>query len=272
MEHPEKIHFLELVITTSCVLMLISIAFILLYKFYTKRLKREQALLRETQINFDRELNEATVKAEEKERLSIAMDLHDEIGGLLLVSKLNILNAKALSNASHEQAEILEETIVLIEKTAEAIRQISNRVLPPSLVKMGLEVALTEFIQSVNLTKRLDIDFHADMPVNRLTLDAELNVYRIIKECINNILKHGNASKLLLEMQHDKAHLHLYFYYLGIGLKNEDVKRLLMQKNGNGLKSIQSRIQQLKATIDYQVSSDKQNHIRIKIPLHEIQH
>jgi signal transduction histidine kinase len=53
---------------------------------------------------------------------------------------------------------------------------------------------------------------------------------------------------------------------------NEDVKRLLIRKNGNGLKSIQSRIQQLNATIDYQVNSDKQNHIRIKIPLHEIQH
>jgi two-component system NarL family sensor kinase len=272
LEHHEKIHFLELVITTSCVLMLISIAFILLYKFFTKRLKREQALLRETQINFNRELNEATVKAEEKERLSIAMDLHDEIGGLLLVSKLNILNAKALSNASHEQAEILEETIVLIEKTAEAIRQISNRVLPPSLVKMGLEVALTEFIQSVNLTKRLDIDFQAKIQANRFKLDAELNIFRIVKESINNILKHGNTTKLLLEMQQDEAHLHLCFYYLGIGLMNEDVKRLLMQKNVIGLKCIQSRIQQLKASIDYQVSSDKQNHIRIKIPLHENKH
>ncbi len=272
MEHPEKNHYLELVITTSFVLMLISIAFILLYKFYTKRLKREQALLREAQINFNRELNEATLKAEEKERLSIAMDLHDEIGGLLLVSKLNILNAKGLSNAQQEQSEILDETIVLIEKTAEAIRQISNRILPPSLVKMGLEVALTEFIQSVNLTKRLEIAFHANMQANRFKLDAELNIFRIVKECINNILKHGDTSELRLELLQEDGYLHLHFNYQGIGLRKQQVTHLLTQKNGNGLKSIQSRIQQLNASIDYQVSANKQNHIRIKIPIHENQH
>jgi len=272
LEHPEKNHFLELVITTSFVLMLISIAFILLYKFYTKRLKREQALLRETQINFNRELNEATVKAEEQERLSIAMDLHDEIGGLLLVSKLNILNAKALSDAQQEQSEILDETILLIEKTAEAIRQISNRILPPSLVKMGLEVALTEFIQSVNLTKRLNISFQVKMQANRFKLDAELNIFRIVKESINNILKHGDTSELRLELLQEDGYLHLHFNYQGIGLRKQQVTHLLTQKNGNGLKSIHSRIQQLNASIDYQVSANKQNHIRIKIPIHENQH
>lgn len=272
METAVEVNLIKIVSIGFGFVLIFIIGFVLLLVKFKKHIIAEQESLRLAKINFDRELNEATVKAEEQERLSIAMDLHDEIGGLLLVSKLNILNAKALSDAKQEQSEILDETILLIEKTAEAIRQISNRILPPSLVKMGLEVALSEFIQSVNLTKRLEIDFQAKMQANRFKLDVELNIFRIVKESINNILKHGNTSKLLLEMQQDEAHLHLYFYYLGIGLMNEDVKRLLIRKNGNGLKSIQSRIQQLNATIDYQVNSDKQNHIRIKIPLHEIQH
>lgn len=272
METAVEVNLIKIVSIGFGFVLIFIVGFVLLLFRFKKHVIAEQESLRLAKINFDRELSEATLKAEEKERLSIAMDLHDEIGGLLLVSKLNILNAKGLSNAQQEQSEILDETIVLIEKTAESIRQISNRILPPSLVKMGLEVALTEFIQSVNLTKRLDIDFQAKIHSNRFKLDAELNIFRIVKESINNILKHGNTSKILLEMKQDEAHLHLYFYYLGIGLMNEDVTRLLIQKNGNGLKSIQSRIQQLNATIDYQVNSDKQNHIRIKIPLHEIQH
>ena len=272
METAVEVNLIKIVSIGFGFVLIFIVGFVLLLIKFKQHIIAEQKSMRLAKINFDRQLNEATVKAEEQERLSIAMDLHDEIGGLLLVCKLNLLNAKALSNAPHEQVEILEETIMLIEKTADAIRQISNRVLPPSLVKMGLEVALTEFIHSVNLTKRLDIDFHADIPVNRLNLDAELNVYRIVKECINNILKHGNASTLELDIIHDDVHLNLSFHYAGIGLNNKDVTRLLVQKNGNGLKSIQSRIQQLNASIDYQVSADKLNHIRIKIPLHEFQH
>lgn len=272
METAVEVNLIKIVSIGFGFVLIFIFGFVLLLVRFKKHVIVEQESLRLAKINFDRELSEATLKAEEKERLSIAMDLHDEIGGLLLVSKLNILNAKGLSNAQQEQFEILDETIVLIEKTAESIRQISNRILPPSLVKMGLEVALIEFIQSVNLTKRLNISFQAKMLANKLKLEAELNIFRIVKESINNILKHGDTSEMRLELLQEDGYLHLHFNYQGIGLRKQQVTHLLTQKNGNGLKSIQSRIQQLKASIDYQVGSDKQSHIRIKIPIHENQH
>ncbi|MEN9742324.1 MAG: hypothetical protein RLZZ65_129, partial [Bacteroidota bacterium] len=71
-----------------------SIAFFLLFRAFKKRIEREQALLRSVEINFERDINEASLQAEQRERVQIAMDLHDEIGALVTVLKINVVNAK----------------------------------------------------------------------------------------------------------------------------------------------------------------------------------
>ena len=71
-----------------------SIAFFLLFRAFKNRIEREQALLRSVEINFERDINEATLQAEQRERVQIAMDLHDEIGALVTVLKINVVNAK----------------------------------------------------------------------------------------------------------------------------------------------------------------------------------
>ena len=94
METPENISILELIIAFSGFFALLSIAIVLLFLTFKKRIEREQEAMREAEINFEREINEASMKAEQQERMQIAMDLHDEIGAMMTVLKINTNNAK----------------------------------------------------------------------------------------------------------------------------------------------------------------------------------
>ena len=133
MEITESNSFIILIFLFSGFFALISIAFVILFLAFKKRLEREQEALRTAEINFERQINEATLQAEQQERVQIAMDLHDEIGALVTVLKINVLNALHRLNQPDQLFGLLSETSDMIEKTAETIRRISHRISPPTL-------------------------------------------------------------------------------------------------------------------------------------------
>lgn len=270
METTENITLIEIIIAFAGFFAFISIAFYGLFLTFKKRIEREQEALRNAEINFERQINEASLKAEQQERVQIAMDLHDEIGSLMTVLKINMINAKNRMDQPERLHKLLNHTSVMIEKTADAVRDISNRISPPTLTKMGIEVTLIDLVTEVNATVEMIILYKSNLAEQRFRLEAELNIYRIIKEMINNILKHSHSDKLHLQLTLSESWLKIDFKYEGIGLNNAQVAHLLRVSKGNGLKSIQSRVNNLRATISYELSKNETAEIHIKIPVNEI--
>jgi signal transduction histidine kinase len=248
LETPQNISIAEVILICSFFIGLISVGFYALFISFKKRIEREQEALRIAEINFERRINEALVS----------------------VLKLNILNAKGRVDNPESLFSLLTDTSGLIEKTAETIRNISNRISPPTLVKMGIHPALLELIKTINATGKMYIDYHSDFNGKRFPVESELNIYRIIKETINNVLKHGHTDKLNLDIRIECDYLKINFEYFGLGINNSQVQRLLRHAKGNGLKSIQSRINNLNATINYEVTKTDKAEINIKIPIDEI--
>ena len=270
METTETNEFFGLIFAFTGVLAIMSIAFFLLFRAFKKRIEREQALLRSVEINFERDINEATLQAEQRERVQIAMDLHDEIGALVTVLKINVLNAKNRIGKPDELLEILDETAGLIEQTAETIRSISNRISPPTLAKLGLDATLEEMVKTINATGKMTVVYQSNLEGGRFQLDAELNIYRIIIETIHNILKHGQTTQLNLKLAQQNDALNVYFKYQGLGLTNAQVNQLLREQEGMGLKSIQTRINNFGAKINYSIDKKGNAEIEINIPIHEL--
>ena len=90
-----------------------------------------------------------------------------------------------------------------------------------------------------------------------------------MKETINNILKHGQTQELKVEAIQSSDFLEFEFSYQGTGLTNSQVNELLHSSKRNGLKSIQSRVNNLKATISYTFEANNAG-IQLRIPLKEI--
>jgi signal transduction histidine kinase len=244
-----------------------SLAFIWLFFVFRKRIEKEQGILRASEIAFERRLMESTLQVEERERIQIAMDIHDELGTLINVMRLNMHSAIGKLNQQDRLLKLLSENTELIEKTADSMRAISQRISPPLLVKMGLEPSLKELMHSINRSTGILITFDCNLKDIRFEQTVEVNIYRIVQELINNILKHANASKIKLNMMVTSNYLSIDLFHDGIGISNAQVSYQLNQEKGSGLKSIQTRLNNLKGKIDYIVTDDGLAEIRLNIPI-----
>ena len=271
METIEKISSIELLVSISSLFAFLSLAFFALFLIFKKRIEREQEALREAEVNFERQINEASMKAEQQERMQIAMDLHDEIGTLMTILKISNHDAKLHAEGNPKLMVALENTSSLIIDTALLIRNISDRISPPTLAKFGLDATLLELIKSINAMNEFHIQYASNLKKIRFLVSAELNLYRILKETINNIIKHGQTTELAIQGNLNSEFLEFHLNYQGLGLSNDQVKELLRVSDRNGLKSIQSRVNNLHSTISYAFSDGKMASIHLKIPLHAIQ-
>ena len=98
METTQETTISTLLFAFTGLLAFLSIAIYGLFNTFKKRIEREQEALREAEVNFEREINEASMKAEQQERMQIAMDLHDEIGTLMTILKISNYTQKATQN------------------------------------------------------------------------------------------------------------------------------------------------------------------------------
>lgn len=177
------------------------------------------------------EIAEKVIHTQETERRRLAKDLHDDLGGTLSTIK---------GQAASENASL--QTLNLIEKAIEDLRNVSRNLMPPELEEAGLAGAVhqaVERLQNVSQTEFIFITFGREV---RLGADTELNIYRIIGELLNNILKHAKASKAVVQLLYYNDHLLVSVEDNGVGIKAGHENR------GLGLKNINSRVEYLKAT------------------------
>jgi two-component system NarL family sensor kinase len=116
----------------------------------------------------------------------------------------------------------------------------------------------------------MTVVYQSNLEGGRFQLDAELNIYRIIIETIHNILKHGQTTQLNLKLAQQNDALKVLFNYQGMGLTNAQVNQLLREQEGMGLKSIQTRINNFGAKINYSIDKKGNAEIEINIPIHEL--
>jgi PAS domain S-box-containing protein len=190
----------------------------------------------------DKQVLEAIIKTEEKERERFAKDLHDDLGPLLssikmYVSMLNKVNAK------EKQELILTNLQEIVKEAITTTKDVSNDLNPHVLNNYGLISALNLFIDK--LSKDLNIIFEEQIGDVRYSTAIELSLYRIIKELINNTIKHAKADTITLNIWEKGSNLNLLFADNGIGITEEAFK--VKKPGGMGLSNIISRAKSLNA-------------------------
>ena len=122
----------------------------------------------------------------------------------------------------------------------------------------GLLISLNEFILLNKIESKV-IFLHSENK-KRLNLDTELSIYRIIKELLNNAIKHAKASRIELQLIYFEDFLYLSIEDNGIGIKENQT-----ESKGNGLKNLDLRVNYLNGKMNRE-SSDKGTLISIEIP------
>ena len=207
---------------------------------YQKRLLRKQLELNQVKQDQQKEILRNTIQAQENERKRIAQDLHDEVGAMLSVVKLNV---SMIERHTQEKANSLAgETKSYLDEVITQVRGISRALLPPSLEKLGLNHALEELANWVNKTDKIRIECQNTGEPFRFDTIKELAVFRVSQEVVNNAIKHSGADLILINSRYTDKSVSIVIRDNGKGF---DLNEKL--QTGLGLKNLESRMEMINA-------------------------
>lgn len=207
---------------------------ITIFRFRLTQLKKIQSI----QVAFSHQL----IESQEVERKRIAAELHDSLGQHLLVIKNWAALALMLSPKESSSREQLNEISDTASLALDEVRQIIYDLRPYQLDKIGLTNTLKFMLEQ--LANSSGIDFTSEIvELNGLfTLDQEVTFYRIVQECLNNIVKHSNATRAEVFIGVNGNSLVLKISDNGKGFLTELVNT---KKTGFGLSGLAERVQML---------------------------
>lgn len=201
----------------------------------------ELALLRQTQ---EVERLKALSEGEEKERNRIAHELHDSVMVEFASVKMQ-LNALPQQFPEMASSENHKRIVQQMDRATKELRLTAHNLMPDLLLDEGLVQAIFYFCNNIRKTSGLPISFqHIGLPVPRFIVDFEILIYRTVQEIIQNIIKHAEAGKALVQIQYDGEYLSITIEDNGKGFdRNKD-------HEGMGLRSIKNRLQTFHSQLD----------------------
>ncbi len=217
------------------------------FNFYKKEKERLQEEAYKQAIHFSREL----INMQEAERKRIASELHDSLGQKLVLIKNRILR---VDKSDSESPLKKSQDGTLAQNVTEAIQEIRNisyALRPYQLDLLGLTSSIKSMVEESFNTAQIDYEIKTDNIDNLFGSESQINIYRIIQECINNIMKHADAKNVKIIIKHDFDEIKIAITDDGIGFDIND------DHTGFGLKGIKERLQILNGSMDISSGNPK---------------
>ncbi len=222
------------------------------YNFYKKeKLAAENALVQEKAV--------AAVKImqiQEDERQRLARELHDGLGGTL--ASIKMAASKKMETTPNQAGEWLNTQL---GQAIEELRGIAHNMLPHTLQQSGLKVALDGLIQRWQDGGVYQLYYHNSV-TQRFSDLAEVSIYRIVAELLQNIHKHAKATQVSIQLWTELNNLMLSVEDDGVGMQATD-------STGIGMRNMQYRTNYFGGTMHIDTNT-KGTTIIISIPLENI--
>lgn len=235
------------------------------YFFHRKRLQykntiQQQKIKELTQKNKLLAM-ESIIEGQEAERLRIAQDLHDSLGGLLSSVKAHFTTFKNQFDKD-EKLDITQKTYQLIDASCIEVRRISHNMTPHFFNLVGLEGYLEDIAEQLSTSGiNATVDIH-NLPESTDTT-KRITIFRLIQEILSNIRKHAEAKNILIQLIGSEKEIQLIIEDDGCGFDYEKA----CKNKGLGLKNINSRVDFLEGTIQWESIINEGTTITINIPL-----
>jgi signal transduction histidine kinase len=253
MDSPPEIAFAPLLFCGIGVMLLSAVALVLFIVVYQKRLLQQQLLLRAAEAEYQQQLLSAVIAAQEHERERIGRDLHDGIGSTLATAKLLVGRLES-TTAAEEAANLTSMVKEILGNAVHDVRGLSHSLYPAVLDRFGLAEALQHLADVCNETTTLDVELSIDYR-QPIALAQELALYRICQELMHNAQKHAQGATVLhVRLRQQGASLSLVVEDDGCGFDVAALESSRPASGGAGLRSIEVRVQMLRARLSQQSS------------------
>ncbi len=207
------------------------------------------------------------IKAQEEERKKIARELHDEIGQALTAIKINleILRKKLDPNL----LSYIEDSINLIDKTIDQVRNLSLNLRPSLLDDLGLSPSLKWYIEKGKNRSNLNIEYIFDFDQEKINKDLAIVIFRIIQESIINIIKHAQAKNVFLEVKEEEKNIIINIKDDGIGFDAENIWEKVKEGRALGILGIKERVELFNGKMELKSKRGEGTEIRVVLPFLE---
>lgn len=197
-------------IISSVIAFGLALAVILLFAIFQKRKNKLLTERRRAEKRFQEEITETQIEIKEETLRNISWELHDNIGQLMTLAKIQLQNA-------NNDPERMEEAVQTLGKSLTELRSLSKSINPASLSNLTLVQATELEIGRFNRLNYLEATLKVTGEEFPLDNKVEIIIFRMLQEFFTNTVKHSKASQLNVSLNYTEDTLHIEAKDNGIG-------------------------------------------------------
>lgn len=232
--------FVILAITTTCVFVILAI-FVILFLFLFQKKQVENRQEKATLKNqYDQEILTSQIEVQNTTLQYIGRELHDNIGQLLSVARIN-LNVLEEVTGETENGDFIRQTNELVEQSIHELRALSKSLDGNFVHDFGLQQSIAHELQRIKKTKKFETELTLNGEKYTLGYEREIVLFRIVQETLNNALKHSKAKNVEINITYLPNNFTLTIADNGKGFDFEAVMKNELNQSGAGLRNIKRR-------------------------------
>jgi signal transduction histidine kinase len=230
------------------------------FKILLSQMQNQLVQIKEQEIAIMREKTAALLEGQEKERGRISREIHDGLGQMLTAVKLVLNSIKG-------QDELKIELKKMVDDTISEARRISFNLMPSVLVNFGWIPSVKILCENTEKYggAKVNLSIEEDESLNNISFDKAANLYRLVQEAFNNILKHANAKNIFVQIGNNAQLINVLIEDDGEGFEMNNTDGRI--NTGKGLSSMYQRAELNGGKCTIESKPGKGTKINIIIPL-----
>jgi protein-histidine pros-kinase len=198
----------------------------------------------------------------EREKASLARELHDELGGILTSLKMDLAWLRTRVGEEPQYVDRFKRLDALIDQAIDLKRRVIENLRPSLLDHLGLAAALQWYVDDECRKAGIEPHLNVDRGLERLAPDLEIACFRLVQEAVTNAVKHARASHIDLTVERAAAGLHMTVSDDGVGIADVESAR-----RSHGIAGISHRVRTVGGTLKVHAIEGGGTRIEVFIPL-----
>ena len=253
----------ENVVIISIVFFILAFSIILFVLMSLKRRQQHSTEIIGLKHTYDQILLKSQLEIQEETLRGISQEIHDNIGQVLILVKLQLGSAPPQASVEHKQ-EIIEQSRLLVGKAITDLRALSKSLNPDRVNELGLLENIRHELERLEKTKMYNTRFRINGSPRTIPMETQTILFRMMQESISNIIKHASADTVEITMDYEPEQLYLSIVDNGIGINTTLVDATQI---GIGLRNMKNRSAVIGAHFSIEPAAGRGTVVKICMPL-----
>ena len=236
--------FASIVLFSSFILFIV-----IFFNYYRKKQRKNIIEKEELKTKFNEEILRAQLEIQEQTLINISQEIHDNIGQVLSLAKLNLATTDL--NKPEALYQKIDDSKNLVAKAIQDLRDLSKSLNTDYVIEMGLARSIEYELEMIKKSGVFQTNFEIEGQVYKIEPQKELILFRIVQEVLNNIIKHSKATNIIAKQDYKPGLFSMQIIDNGDGFDLKALKE--NSKFGLGIKNMHNRAKLIGA--DFQINS-----------------